>query len=446
MPALLADATWYGTLAAARDLGAHGVPVTLASDTRVAPARWSRFVATSVACPSTKRAPEFVEWLLRFGRTRPRHVLCATSDDSAWLIAQRAEELSRSFELYSSPIGTVECLLDKVRLAEAARAAGLQVPEMHAPQDVPDLIRCGRALGFPLYMKPRLQVLGSGLGKGVRIEEESELVATWRALQRTARFDPLVLERVPQAALPVLQASVDRPERIYTVDGFVDESGELYASLACVMLLQRPRGSGSGIVFAEAEVDPAIDDGLRRLFRATGFRGVFDAEFLERSGERLLIDMNPRFYNHMAFEVERGLHLPWLAYLAARGEREALRAEVRAANEARVGRLAYVHRMPTALMLWAQSLTGAMPAAERGNLRALLTPEGGRSIDPARHANDPGPAFCELALEVRSALRHPRAYLRQLISPGPRARTWRRASQGRRPSAGAFAAPDGGSG
>jgi len=32
MPALLADATWYGTLAAARDLGAHGVPVTLASD------------------------------------------------------------------------------------------------------------------------------------------------------------------------------------------------------------------------------------------------------------------------------------------------------------------------------------------------------------------------------------------------------------------------------
>ena len=79
-----ADATWYGTLAAARDLGAHGVTVTLASDIWVAPERWSRHVARTISCPSSKDPARFLAWLPHFGAARPGHVLYPTSDEVAW--------------------------------------------------------------------------------------------------------------------------------------------------------------------------------------------------------------------------------------------------------------------------------------------------------------------------------------------------------------------------
>ena len=59
---------------------------------------------------------------------------------------------------------------------------------------------------------------------------------------------------------------------------------------------------------------------------------MFDVEFAIDGDQKLLIDFNPRFYNHMAFEVQRGLPLPWLAYLAATGQTEALEAAGAAAR------------------------------------------------------------------------------------------------------------------
>jgi D-aspartate ligase len=123
--ALLADATWYGTLAAARNLGAHGVSVTLASDSWVAPARWSRYVAQTVSCPSSKDAGRFLAWLMHFGAAQPGHVLYPTSDEVAWLVAAHSELLARWFLLYTPPIESLVRLLDKAQLIEEARAVGL---------------------------------------------------------------------------------------------------------------------------------------------------------------------------------------------------------------------------------------------------------------------------------------------------------------------------------
>jgi hypothetical protein len=67
--------------------------------------------------------------------------------------------------------------------------------------------------------------------------------------------------------------------------------------------------------------------------------GVFDAEFLEVGGRKLLIDIKPRCHNHMAFENERGLHLPWMTYLAASGNFETLKIEIAKSKSAPMSRL-----------------------------------------------------------------------------------------------------------
>lgn len=414
-PVLLADATWIGTLAAARDLGAHGVKVTLASDRWIAPARWSRHVAQTVSCPSSRDAPRFLAWLLRFGAAQPGHVLYPTSDDVAWLVAAHSDALSRWFRLYTPPVESLVRILDKARLIEDARAAGLDVPETVVPCDEHDVERRGRELSFPLYVKPRVHLFGSGGGKGIRVDQPAALLSSWQAQRCAAKFDADVLDRVPDLCLPMLQSFVFSRERIYTVDGFVDETGELYASLACVKLLQRPRGSGPGIIFEHAERDPAVDQGLRRLFQASGFCGVFDAEFIECGSRKLLIDINPRFYNHMAFETNRGLHLPWLAYLAATRNREALKEEIEKANRAKVPHRAYVHRLQTSLLLAAQRLARSMSDQDQLRWRRWMRDNRGLAMDAVRIADDPAPSVAEAAMEALSFMRHPRANLRSLL-------------------------------
>jgi len=413
--ALLADATWFGTLAAVRDLCAHGVSVTLGSDSWLAPARWSRHVKRTVACPRSKDAAAFFGWLLCFGAEQPGHVLYPTSDEVAWLVAARREELSPYFNLWTPPIESLVRLLDKARMIDEAKAVGLDVPETVVPKSEAEVEQCCRELDFPLYVKPRAQVFGQGIGKGVRVNSPSELRSAWRAQIAGVTYAPEVVEQIPDIRLPMLQRCVSGTERIYTIDGFVDETGDLSATLACVKVLQRPRGSGPGIIFEHAEVDPAIEDGLRRLFRRTGFYGVFDVEFLEAGSRKLLIDINPRYYNHMQFETERGLHLPWLTYLAATGDRITLKAEIEKAKSASISRQAYVHRLPTNLMLNLQRLSGRMSAQDELNWRRRIEGYHGSVTDPVRTPDDPAPALAEVAMESYAAVRHPRSYFKGLL-------------------------------
>jgi D-aspartate ligase len=139
----------------------------------------------------------------------------------------------------------------------------------------------------------------------------------------------------------------------------------------------------------------------------------------------MLIDFNPRFYNHMAFEVDRGLPLPWLAYLAALGDREALGQAIGEARRAgaRSGR-AYVHTLPTKLMLLLQVLSGAMSPEERFGLKRWMDERAGRLTDPVRDPRDRLPALAELAMQLARFARHPRSFIRHLATvdrPAPQA-------------------------
>ena len=429
-PALLADATWYGTLAAARDLGGRGVPITLACDARLAPARWSRFVSSIVRCPSTKDAAGFLAWLHAFGDAHPGHVLYPTSDDTAWLIANHREALAHKYRLYSPGPETFAKLLDKGRLLVEARAAGLLTPETWLPESDAEVERLSREIEFPVFVKPRTQVMALGGRKGGRVYERTALAKACRDY----RLDEEQLRRLgphmQQAGRPLVQALFPARESIYTVDGFVDRKGEM-VTLGCNKVLQRPRRVGPGIIFDHAPVPPALAEGLRRLWLNTGFHGVFDVEFVVDGDRTMLIDLNPRFYNHMALEIERGMPLPWLAYLGALGDEAALAEALRTARaECREDARVYVHRVPTYLMLALQRMVGNMSKEEVRTWRRWIADRADRVSDPVSIQGDRWPAVCDVLFHAVAFARHPRAFLRHLAkderppateSPAPRA-------------------------
>jgi predicted ATP-grasp superfamily ATP-dependent carboligase len=417
-PALLTEASWYGTLAAVRDLGARGVPVTLAGDELLAPARWSRYATSIVSWPGAADHDRFLDWLLAFGAQRPGHVLYPASDDSAWVVATARGALAARFRLYAPPAAALAVLLDKGALAEAAAGAGLDVAEQWLPRDESEVAGLAAGAPLPLFVKPRTHLLATNGHKGVRVDRRDALVPAWRALRAPAALAAPLEGWMPGVERPLVSRFYRASETIFTVDGFVDEAGDMVA-LGCYKLLQRPRRLGPGLLFEDAAVPSAVAEGLQRLFRAVGYFGVYDAEFVVDGQRLLLIDVNPRFYNHMAFEIARGLPLPWLAYLGALGDEAALQAAMReAAARPRSEGVAYVHRLPAALMLSLQGLAGSMSRAERRRWRAWIAARQGRLTDPVRAAGDRAPAIVDVLFHAASFLRHPRAFLDSLWGGG----------------------------
>ena len=195
-------------------------------------------------------------------------------------------------------------------------------------------------------------------------------------------------------------------ESIYSITGFIDETGELFAARAAVKVFQRTRPVGLGLAFAAAPLDLELAGTVARLCRVLGYFGVFEVEFVRADGRRMVIDFNPRFYGQMAFDVARGLPLPLLAWHAARGDRRALAEGIAGARRAPDdGAAIYCHRFVFELALAAQRLSGSMTRAERDRWREWYHRHRSRAVDASADARDWLPGLVHAAAEVAPGLR-----------------------------------------
>jgi predicted ATP-grasp superfamily ATP-dependent carboligase len=417
-PFLLTMGGYHGTLAATRCLGAHGVEVSVADPALLAPSRWSRYATRRLSCPPVQEPDRFVDWLLEFGRHFPGHVLYPTGDDVAWLYALRRKELSSVFRMYQPPAETIYTLLNKRRLLQACREAGIETPPTwHAPDD-DALARLSPDLPYPILIKPQTQILFWPHAKGSVVRSPGELRAAYERFTRVAKYGPALLARDPEVARPILQAYLPAAvEGIYNLCGFIDETGDLFAVRASRKVLQRPRQLGVGLCFEEAEVHAALAAKLRTLCLQVGYYGAFEAEFVEEGGRSLLIDFNPRFYGQMAFDIARGLPLPLLVHHAALGRRDRLRALVDGAHlEGEPRGRVYCNRVELAMLLRVQRMTGGMSAEEALRWKSWASEHRQSLTDAILDPRDRKPGRAHFASEILHYLRHPRSLLEQLAS------------------------------
>lgn len=412
-PALLTMADYYGTLAAVRSLGRAGVPVTMAESRFLVPARWSRHVRTVHACPDPEARPEaFAAWLVDLGRRSPGQVLLPTSDGIAWILAVHREALAPHFVVDGPSPETVYALLNKWRLHALCRSVGLDAPWTALPADDAELDALAREIRYPVMVKPQTQVGLWPHQKGRVVEDARTLVSLYGDLQRATRVQPELLAVDPLAARPLLQAfAPSAADGIYTVSGFADPRHDVFLALASRKILQRPRRLGVGLCFEEADLDPSVAEGIERLCRKVGYRGVFEVEFVREGDRHLLIDFNPRFFGEMAFDVDRGLDLPLLAYLTATGDRAGLETILPEARRAvaRRGDRVFCSGVQMTTQFALQRLVGGGRPDDRTRWTAWLREHRGRVTHPSRDRSDPLPWLVDGAREVTAILAHPRS-------------------------------------
>lgn len=415
MQVLLLGADYYGTLAAVRCLGARGVRVFVADETRDARALFSRHVAERLQHPPLAKVDELLDWLVAFGRSHPATVLYPTNDHLAWLLAAHEERIREVFLTMHPGETTTLDLLDKGRLSAVCGELGIDVPQtLYADTDA-ELLALAKDATFPLLIKPRTQIyLESGI-KGSLVERLADLPATLARYHELVRFNPAFASRHPDVTRPMLQEYLPAAETsIFSVSGYADDTH--LVSRSAMKVLQRPRKVGIGLCFEGREPEPAVTAQLRALFTRVGYRGAFEAEFIADGDRRLLIDVNPRFYSQMAFDVARGLPLPYVIALRAAGQdAEADRVLDEAARWVPTGKHVYCHKLMLDLVLGLQGLSGQMSRDEVAGWRAWFRDNRARATDAVRDPDDRMPALVDAAAWVRHFAKHPRSSFRSYV-------------------------------
>ncbi|MBX3187594.1 MAG: carbamoyl-phosphate synthase [Labilithrix sp.] len=412
--ALLLGADYYGTLAAARCYGKHGIDVTMADESVIARGMYSRHVKKRLVHPPYAKPGVLVDWLLDYGAKNPGTLLYAPNDHLAWLFAAHRERLEEVFSMYTPSEDVMMTLLDKKRLHEACASVGLDVPKTQMLGDP------GTVIGhrWPVILKPRTQVCLVGGIKGFIAHDERELETGLARYRRLVRFHEAFADRYPGIGEPLVQEySPSGETSIFSVSGFVTERGVL-VSRASMKVLQRPRKVGIGLCFEGRPLEHDLADKLAALCRRLGYYGCFEAELIAEGDRRLLIDFNPRFYSQMGFEIARGLPLPMLVLHAARGDDAQLARELaRARTWMPTGNEVYCHKTMLDLLLTLQGLSGRMSRGDIQRWRQWYAAAELRGVaaDAVRDPEDRMPAVVDAAQWMQEFGLHFRSFMRSFV-------------------------------
>lgn len=412
---VLTMADYYGTLAAARCLGERGVPVWVAGSRFFSPALWSRWATRRFLGPSATDANALVDWLLDLGRREPGHVLYPTSDDLLWSFAKREDEIRSVFRTYMPNRDAIVALLDKSILYRSWSEMGQSTPRTWFPRTESDLAAIAREARFPLVIKPRSQAAFPSHVKGVYVASADALVPRHREFTTRFRHEEAIARSMPDVDLPMIQEyHSEAADSIYSLSGFVDRTGELCVMRGARKVLQRPRRLGLGICFEDVPVDPDLAEAMRVLLRKHGYYGIFEAELIAVGDEHLLIDLNPRFFGQMQFDIARGCPLPLFAYLGACGRERDLLSAVNEAHFSFFDRgSGHCHSIALSILVGLQRISGRMTEEEATRWRSFMDRE---SIsDMVRDHRDPLPAWIDALTHVGGMFRHPRWATRSLL-------------------------------
>ncbi|MCP3460011.1 ATP-grasp domain-containing protein [Bradyrhizobium sp. CCGUVB23] len=389
---LLASASFGGTIAAVRHLARCNIDVGVVSSQRLDAAAWSRHATHVYSAPPESQGSSFLERLVAIGAADPGKILLPTSDETAWMYTENTELLARYFCMYQPSIATLQRILEKKLLADAAINAGLTVLPSWGPRTIDDVAKLAPNLPYPILIKPRTHVHRLRSDKGIVAYSSNELLNKYQLFvdRERAADKPLLTD----ARLPILQQFVRvGREGVHSVTGFIDRTGELFVSRSATKVLQRSQPMGVGLCFESLPAAPALSEAVRRLCRELEYFGIFEVEFVLFDGRWAVIDFNPRLFNQIGMDIRRGMPLPFLACLDAVGDTTFLREAVAKAQAQDNERVVFCDSFALRAFLFAQALTRRMSPKDRAYWRAWLRKHADDAVDYAADGNDSIPGI-----------------------------------------------------
>jgi predicted ATP-grasp superfamily ATP-dependent carboligase len=297
-------------LAAARNLGRHGITVIGGSDDPTALGRFSRYCSQFVRYPSPRsRADDYVAFMRTFLAQQHVDVLMPMDDETVLLAAKHRDTLSHLTAVPLPPLEIVRRARDKAQTMEWARTAGVRIPQTWLPSSPDEIGAVAQEVRYPALIKPR----ESSGSRGIRIvQNPAELLLEYRRVH----------ERYPA---PMIQEYIPNGGGKYHVAILMDAGSRVVGRFTHRVVREWPVHGGVGTLWITDRHQDAEEQTIRLLERMRWGPGVTLTEYLidPRTGDAVLMEVNPRFWGTLQSSISAGVEFPYLLYRLAIGERVA---------------------------------------------------------------------------------------------------------------------------
>lgn len=301
-----------------RSPGQHKVRTIVASEYEKVPTGSSRFCDETVPVPPpTDDLLAYRDALLELAARPDVRTILPTRPQDTYLFSVYESAFEEHVSLVRPPLETLRTVHDRVRLAEAAEAAGVPVPETRLLSEVPDPDR-------PKIIKSRYNLLASEyLDTYAEGESTVEKAITHLSpgdeidREKTVRqmgHDPIVQEYIPSSDEYLFGALYDRGEPLATFQ-HRQIRGDSY--------------TGGGGVYRKSTAIPELEEVGRRLLDSLDYHGLACIELMKHAetGDFYLTEVNPRLWQSVPCAVRAGADFPWFYYLLAAGRADEIDPE-----------------------------------------------------------------------------------------------------------------------
>lgn len=409
---LLSDGNYYGTLAAARSLRGKDIPIVLMGNTPWTFTNFSNAITSRINSPDPTSLDEYTEWLLKTIPQYKGYHLYPTSDDMCWIVSKNIEEISKYLVTSYPSIKVIRGILDKKQLYDHMFAKGIETIPTKFPRNAQELISQSKEIPLPILMKPRTQIGLLGKRKGLIINSYHDLDTAWEKFKSLFQFSETIIRDIPDINQPMIQHLYSSAaEKTYSISGYISRQDNLNTMQASVKMKQIPPQIGVGMCFESASLDQELANKIAFSCKDLGYFGIFEAEFIpttvDNQEKLMLMDFNPRYYGQMAFQIGRGLDLPYFPILETSEQSDKLTHYLN--EKIHNNDHKYCHKSLLAIMLKTQKYSSNLSESEYLDWVSWISSRPELMIDAIQMKGDPKPEIFELVNLVFHAIKHPRS-------------------------------------
>lgn len=291
-----------GGYSSVRSLSERGIHTIVASEYPDSPAAASRFCDEYVRIPSPyEDILAYRDALLGIAAREDVQTILPLRAQDAYLFARYEDRFEDYVSLVTPPSELLDIVFDRLQLVEAARDAGVPVPETR-------LLSSAGTWNRDRIIKSRYNLLTDEYVS----DFETGDVATAKSVTPVPADQTIDVESVEAEMhhTPIVQEYV-RSSDEYLFGALYDEGDPIIT-----FQHRQIRGdsyTGGGGVFRESIRDPELERVGRTLLDYLDYHGLACIEYMKRAdtGEYVLTEINPRLWQSLACAVQAGADFPY---------------------------------------------------------------------------------------------------------------------------------------
>lgn len=312
MKAFVTDGDERSALAITRSLGRRGVSVLVGGEQPASLASSSRYCVRHVTYPSPYRHPEaFRRFLLAFVQREKVDVVVPVTDVTTHAVSRNQHELRNHTSVAAPPFEAFDEVSNKWSLVQRAERCGIPVPRTHFVDSVGTLKGMLDRVRYPAVVKPvRSRILSARGWLPATVtyaRSATDLLRIYHETEYLASFPSLIQERVIGPGMGLFA---------------LFDSGRLVTAFAHRRLREKPPSGGVSVMRESIPLDEELTEQAVRMLAPLGWHGVAMMEYKQdcRKGQRLLMEVNGRFWGSLQLAIDAGVDFPYLSCQLAIGQ------------------------------------------------------------------------------------------------------------------------------